>query len=253
MKNHVSAHDPSSGAWGLLLISLLMLGSCATKTTPETTAVTDSVVTASVVTGTSQVSEADSTTYSEQSDAEDVYGEVGDDFQGDYQEPMEQEGDGLSRQDEDGIVHFVTSRDYDSQTFPVSLFNENDNAVDDVPAFLNAKGIQYNLEKTDADPNYDESTDVYVYTFGESVIEISYGDVNSAVIHSPEIELKDGVKVGMTKDEFMAVFPQVQAYSGADEFRLHPYPFAAFCYMTFFFEDGKISSIKLEIGVQDCG
>ena len=77
--------------------------------------------------------------------------------------------------------------------------------------------------------------------------------MNSAAIYSPEVELQDGVKVGMTKEDFVAVFPQLQAYSGADEYRLHPYPFAEYCFMTFYFDEGKIKSIKLEIAPQDCG
>ena len=154
-----------------LFTAILLLWNCSPKPATDTTTATDSVMTTtSTVTETSAVTETESTTESyvpeEDLTAEEVYGDVGDDFQGDYDDSND-----LARQDENGLVHFVTSRDYESQTFPVSLFNENDNAVDDVPAFLQAQGIKYSLEKTDADPNYDESTDVYVYTFGESVIE----------------------------------------------------------------------------------
>ncbi|HEY3405538.1 MAG TPA: hypothetical protein VGK59_19280 [Ohtaekwangia sp.] len=238
----------------LFLIAILLWNCASRSTTENTSATTDSLITtASVVSETTDTSTAEYTTSLDEEqapDGDEVYGEIGDDFQGDYDD-----SNALSRQDENGMVHFVTSRDYESQAFPVSLFNENDNPVEDVPAYLNSKGIKYSLEKIEAssDPEDYESTDVYTYTFGESVIQISYGNVNEATIYSPEIELQDGVKVGMTKEDFLAVFPQVQEYTGIDEFRLHPYAFAQFCYMTFYFQDGKISSITLTIAPQDCG
>jgi len=230
-----------------LLLNLLLLWNCTTKTaSTETTDLTDSIVTAdSVVT---EVTEPEPTTLSDTQqglDAEDVYGDVGDDFQGDY------EGDDLSRQDEDGTVRFLNG---DSENpFPISLFNENDNAIEDVPAFLKAAGIQYNLQKTDADPDSDESTDVYLYTFDNSTIEIAYGDVTSAIIYSSKIVLQDDVKVGMTKEEFFKRFSQVQQYRDTNTFQLHISTFTSACFLTFDFENDKIKSIKLEIFIQDCG
>lgn len=230
-----------------LLLTLLLVWNCTTKTaSTETTDVTDSADIAEDGTEIELVALNDT---SQSLDAEDVYGDVGEDFQGDYQDDYE--GDDLSRQDEDGAVRFLNGDSENS--FPISLFNENDNAVDDVPAFLEATGITYNLEKTDADPDSDESTDVYRYTFGRSTIEITYGDVTSATLYSPQIELQDGVKVGMTKEEFFNRFPQVQQYQDTDTFHLHANTFTSACFLTFHFENNKIESIKLEIFIQDCG
>jgi hypothetical protein len=230
----------------------VLICSCVKPSQEVSAIATDSIATpVSIVEETAENAGSDSISQNnETSEAEDVYGEVGEDFQGDYEE-----GNELSRNDENGTVHFATSHDVEGQTFPVSMFAENNDAVADVPAYLKSKGIQYKLEKIEgsSDPADYESTDSYTYTFGESVIEILYSSVSSAVIYSPEIELKDGVKVGMTKEDFIALFPQLQEYADANEFTLHPYPFAEFCFMTFSFKDGKMTSIKLELGLQDCG
>lgn len=226
-----------------LLLTLLLVWNCTMKTaSTETTDVTDSANVTEVDT------EMESTALNDTEltlDAEDVYGDVGEDFQGDY------EGDDLSRQVENGIVCFLNANS--ENYFPISLFNENDNAIDDVPAFLEAAGITYNLEKTEADPESYESTDVYLYTFGSSSIEITYGDVTSATIYSPEIELQNGVKVGMTKEEFFNQFPQVEQYQDTDTFHLHANSFTSACFFTFTFANDKIESIELKIFIQDCG
>jgi hypothetical protein len=230
-----------------LLPTLLLVWNCTNQTpSTETTDVTDSSHTAAHVAEDGSEIESVALNDKQQSlDAEDVYGDAGENFQGDY------EGDDLSRQDEDGTVRFLNG---DSENyFTISLFNENDNAIDDVPAFLEATGITYNLVKTDAEPDSDESTDVYLYTFGSSTIEITYGNVTSATIYSPQIELQDGVKVGMTKKEFFNRFPQVKQYQDTDTFHLHANSFTSACFLTFHFENDKIESIKLEIFIQDCG
>ena len=230
-----------------LLLTLLLLWNCTTKkAATETTDVTDSVDTATNIVEEGAEIEQTALDDTQQSlDGEDVYGDVGEDFQGDY------EGDDLSRQDEYGAVRFLNG---DSENyFRISMFNENDNAIEDVPAFLEAAGITYNLEKTDAEPDNYESTDVYLYTFGSSMIEITYGDVTSATIYSPEVELQDGVKVGMTKEEFFNRFPQVQQYQDTDTFQLHETTFTSACFLTFTFENDKIASISLQIFIQDCG
>lgn len=229
-----------------LLLSLLLIWNCTTKTaSTETIDVTDSADKAANISeeGTSIESITLNDTL-QTLNAEDVYGDVGQGFQGDY------EGDDLSQQDENGIVHFLNSSSENS--FPISLFNENNNAIDDVPNFLKATGISYTLDKTDADPESYESTDVYVYTFGSSMIEITYGDVTSATIYSPKIEFQDGVKVGMTKEEFFNRFPQVQQYQDSDTFLLHANSFTSACFLTFTFKNDKIESIELKIFIQDC-
>jgi hypothetical protein len=177
--------------------------------------------------------------------AEEVYGDVGEDFTGD----MPDREDILMKDD---VVHFVDGKFSDSP-FPVALFESNDNAEKDVPEFLRANQIKFTVEKIPADPDSDESTDVYTYTFGESIIEIAYNTVTSALIYSPAVELEAGVKVGMTKDDFITRFTYLQEYRSGNRFQLHTHSLTSACYWQFDFENEKVARIQLKIFIQDCG
>jgi hypothetical protein len=181
-------------------------------------------------------------------DPEDVYAGEGEDFTGDVPDNMDNENIRV----EGDVVHFVNEKLTDS-AFPVSLFNDNDNPEADVPEFLKANNIKYKVDFEAADSEDYESTDQYTYTFGESSIEIAYNTVVSAVIYSPLIELNQGVKVGMSKADFIAVFGYLQEYQNSSSFQLHTSSPGSACYWIFEFDNEKVSAIKLKIFIQDCG
>jgi hypothetical protein len=85
--------------------------------------------------------------------------------------------------------------------FAFSVNSEKENFVN-----LLGKTAKYREENFPGGEDFEPYTVSYL-TFGETeLMEYSYGGMHSAYIDTPLLSLKEGIKVGMTKDEFLQKF-----------------------------------------------
>lgn len=85
--------------------------------------------------------------------------------------------------------------------FAFSVNSEKENLIN-----LLGNTAKYKEEKFPGGEDFEPYTVSYL-TFGETeLMEYSYGGMHSAYIDTPLLSLKEGIKVGMTKDEFLQKF-----------------------------------------------
>jgi hypothetical protein len=85
--------------------------------------------------------------------------------------------------------------------FAFSVNSEKENLVN-----LLGKTAKYKEEKFPGGEDFEPYTVSYL-TFGETeLMEYSYGGMHSAYIDTPLLSLKEDIKVGMEKDEFLQKF-----------------------------------------------
>lgn len=235
----------------LFVLFMAILAGCAGKKTDAEIGAKDSV---STIEQETQFTESDSiqSDDSDQSEYTDTESEV------DEAAELEREANDPNYVNEypqnlvdvaDGIVRFVDP----NSGAPFVIGMPWQEPVTEVPQFLKDNGIKFTLEKTEADPSDYESTDHYEYKFGKSIIIIAYDQVTRAEIYTPIIELDKGVKVGMSKADFLGLFPQLAGFESHDSYQLHVSSLTSACYLQFDFDKDRIVSIRLSIFVQDCG